>query len=421
MRNKKIVAIRKFYFLEYFDILLKSFEYSTIPETAIDMFIVLKDKKQLGESKYKKNHNTTDYSSIHTIKHLTYTFDEVLSESLDLKLVEKKGKEINISPLGNKLLGISKTKGLDKFNLEIFKLMEQKTNGFRYLIESCYNGNPTKNGLLAFPVYSPLKLGISKDEIVYNKNGLNNYFKVLQEKLESDIKIYLGIDLNIENANKSLAKRINTSGLIDNYNYSTSIFANYNKIIKRTRDYWINYFLKEIYKFDLSLSYFELWVYRSKQLGIINTHEFYPGFNGKIVYPISVLMDEKANTDFKELYSYEDGAKLYFHAPKWSSNQNEFVDILFRSYHDIKARTKSYFISLHDLRDMVCFKMKIAEKAFDEFLRKAYQLNLKNQLKIKISLETDKLPEENKAIYLMREPVLISGKPKNIIAIELKK
>ena len=57
MRNKKIVAIRKFYFLEYFDILLKSFEYSKSPENAIDKFIVLKDQKQLGESKYKKNHH----------------------------------------------------------------------------------------------------------------------------------------------------------------------------------------------------------------------------------------------------------------------------------------------------------------------------------------------------------------------------
>lgn len=80
---------------------------------------------------------------------------------------------------------------------------------------------------------------------------------------------------------------------------SNGIAQNYNKIVKRIRDFWVNYFLQFVYKIDLSLSYFELWVYRGKQLGIINANEFYPGFNGKIVYPTSLLMKEKAHSDFK--------------------------------------------------------------------------------------------------------------------------
>ncbi|MBK8364969.1 MAG: hypothetical protein IPL24_15285 [Bacteroidetes bacterium] len=176
-----------------------------------------------------------------------------------------------------------------------------------------------------------------------------------------------------------------------------------------------------MYKIDLSLSYFELWVYRGKQLGIINANEFYPGFNGKIVYPTSLLMKEKAHSDFKKLFTYKDDTSLYAHTPKWVLNQHEFVNVLFNSYHDIKSRSKSYFINLADLRDMVCFKMKISESVFSDFLKKAYTLNLRDVLKIKISLESDTLPEENKAIYLKREPVIIGGKQKNIIAIELKK
>lgn len=421
VRNKKIVAIRKFYFLEYFDILLKSVEYSPNENLAFSVFIKFKDKNKLGESKYKKSHHSTDYSSTKTITHLKYTFDEVVDESIDLGLVYKVYKEIKLTPLGSKLLQISKEKGLEKFNLEIFKLMEQKSQGFKYFIDSCYRANPKKNGLIAFPIYSPLKLGFAKNEIVNRKEAILSYFKMLKEKLEADLKTYLGTEYDLEDANKVLIRKINSSGLIDTASYSQSVSTNYNKIIKRTRDYWINYFLKEVYQFDLSLSYFELWAYRAKQLGIINTHEFYPGFNGKIVYPVSIIMSEKSNSDFKELYSYQDGNKLYCHSPKWKGNQNEFVDLLFRSYHDIKARSKSYFINLADLRDMVCYKMKISETVFNEFLKKAYLLNLKNLLKIKISLETDKLPEETKAIYLKREPVLISGKPKNIIAIELKK
>jgi hypothetical protein len=419
MKNKRITAIKKFYFLEYFNILLKSINYSPSEEIAFNYFINLKDKNRLGESRFKKISPIGEELSGSRIYHYRYTFLEVIDESLSLELILKDKKKYFLTEHGKKLLNISLNKGVEKFYFEIFLLMESKLEGFFYLIDSCYKANQTKNGLLIFPIYSPLKLEMTKNEIVQN-NNINTYIYILKEKLEDDIKLHLGQKIDLEEANKDLIKRIEKSGLISVEN-SNIINKNYNKIIKRIRDFWINYFLKEIYKFDLSLSYFELWVYRAKQLGIINTHEFYPGFNGKIVYPISFIMKDKANNDFKKLFIYNNGNILYAHIPKWKDNQHDFVEILFKSYHDIKAKSKSYFINLADLRDMVCFKMKISEKTFTDFLKKAYLLNLRNLLKIKISLETDKLPEENKAIYLKREPVLIGGKLKNIIAIELKK
>ena len=50
-----------------------------------------------------------------------------------------------------------------------------------------------------------------------------------------------------------------------------------------------------------------------------------------------------------------------------------------------------------------------------------YRLNLQSKLQIKIALEVDKLPEETKAMYLTREPVMIAGKYRNIIAIDISK
>lgn len=420
MKNKKLTSIKKFYFLEYFDILLKSLKFSPEEDTAFFYFIDLKDKNKLGESRYKKIKPVDEELSNSSLYHYKYTFLEVIEESKSLKLISKDKKNYTLTDLGLKLLNISIEKGIEKFNYEIFLLMEEKSQGFLYLIDSCYKANQTKNGLLIFPIYSPLKLGMTKDEIIRNSD-INSYLNSLQKKIEEDIKLHLGTKIDLMEANEELKIRIEKSGLISQEKNSNSIYQNYNKIVKRIRDFWINYFLKEIYKFDLSLSYFELWVYRAKQLGIINTHEFYPGFNGKIVYPISLIMKEKANSDFTKFFTYNNGETLYAHIPKWKENQHDFVDLLFKSYHDIKAKSKSYFINLADLRDMVCFKMKISEKTFTDFLKKAYLLNLRNILKIKISLETDKLPEENKAIYLKREPVIIGGKLKNIIAIELKK
>jgi hypothetical protein len=57
---------------------------------------------------------------------------------------------------------------------------------------------------------------------------------------------------------------------------------------------------------------------------------------------------------------------------------------------------------------------------FDNFLENAYLTNLKGELKIQISLEADKLPHETSAMYMKREPILINGKYKNIIAINYR-
>ncbi|MBP9888597.1 MAG: hypothetical protein KBF93_20050 [Leptospiraceae bacterium] len=419
MRNKNLTAIHKFYFLEYFDILLKSIQFSREPNIAFTHFIGLKDKKKLGESRYKKNVQATESMSNLTLHHYWYTFQEVIEESAFLGLIEKDRSILKLTSLGNKLLLVS-SKGSEKFNHEIFLLMESRLQGFRYLIEASYLANPENNGLLIFPVYSPLKLGMNKQEIV-SSNNIREYAQLLREKIEIDIEYYLSQKISLDKPTSEIIKKIEHSGLLEMTLNSNGIAQNYNKIVKRIRDFWVNYFLQFVYKIDLSLSYFELWVYRGKQLGIINANEFYPGFNGKIVYPTSLLMKEKAHSDFKKLFTYKDDTSLYAHTPKWVLNQHEFVNVLFNSYHDIKSRSKSYFINLADLRDMVCFKMKISESVFSDFLKKAYTLNLRDVLKIKISLESDTLPEENKAIYLKREPVIIGGKQKNIIAIELKK
>jgi hypothetical protein len=71
----------------------------------------------------------------------------------------------------------------------------------------------------------------------------------------------------------------------------------------------------------------------------------------------------------------------------------------------------------------VCYRLRISEAVFGTFLDHTYKLNLAGKLggRISISLEVDKLPEETKAQYLVKEPVMIDGKYRNIIAIDVAK
>ena len=61
------------------------------------------------------------------------------------------------------------------------------------------------------------------------------------------------------------------------------------------------------------------------------------------------------------------------------------------------------------------------QQSFELFLDTIYKMNLAGELKIRISLEVDKLPEETKAMYLKQEPVMVDGKYRNIIAIDVAK
>lgn len=84
--------VRKFYFLEYFYILLKSVKLHSSQNDIFESFKVLKKKHSLGDSKYKKL-SSDDGNEILTQKQLAkfrYTFEQVIAESIDYKLIEKR-------------------------------------------------------------------------------------------------------------------------------------------------------------------------------------------------------------------------------------------------------------------------------------------------------------------------------------------
>ena len=89
----------------------------------------------------------------------------------------------------------------------------------------------------------------------------------------------------------------------------------YNAIIRRFREYWTTYFLKEIYNSESSLNALEIWVYRGKQFGVLQATDFYPGFTGRIIYPTSLLKRSVSSDDFQKFYQYEDGSSLFVYKP----------------------------------------------------------------------------------------------------------
>jgi hypothetical protein len=410
-----------FYFLEYFYILLKGVSTSTQKDKIFDQFLNLKHQYRLGESKYKK---LTEYSNISTstMSRYKYTFEQVLGEATDYKLIADNNGAISLTDEGITIIQKYETEieGAVSFNQYLFTLMEEKRQQpFRYLIETCYQANHRKSGLLIFPIYSANRLGIERVSITTSKD-MKKYFHRLRERLEADIHKHLGEQIYLVEKNNELIRKLTEDGLLPKDDSELFNQAKYNVILRRGRDFWLKYFLVELYGYQISLNSFERWAYRGKQIGLLHITEFYPDphFNGRVVYPLSVIKNSSNSDRFQKLYEYSDNMKLYLHQPSWEddTNQEEFVKSLHQAYLDVRQLAKTYFVSLPNVRERVCYSMKITEYLFDNFLGYVYH---NKHLKIRISLEVDKLPDETKVMYLRREPVMVDGKYRNIIAIDL--
>jgi hypothetical protein len=412
-------APRKFYFLEYFYILLKGVSISSQSKKIFAQFLELKHQHRLGESKYKKLTEDSNESS-NQIARYKYTFDQVVSEATVYKLILESGREIRLTYEGEKAISIYEDNGNIEFNHYLFRLMEEKyQEPFRYLIENCYKVNSKKSGLLIFPIYSAHRLGIERDSIRTSKD-IKKYFYKLKSRIQEDVSKHLGLEINLDTQNNDLTRKLTEEGLLSTLDSQEFDAGKYNAILRRSRDFWLKYFLQTLYSYQISLDSFEIWAYRAKQIGILHITEFYPdpSFYGKVAYPLSVIRPKSKSTSFEMFYEYGDEMKLYLHQPIWDNvnNQNEFVQSLHQAYLDVRQLARTYFVSLPNVKEHVCYAMKIPEYLFDNFLEYAYH---NKNLKIRISLEVDKLPDETKVMYLRREPVMVDGKYRNIIAIDL--
>ena len=420
-RIKPLQSVKKFYFLDYFYILLLSIEKHSKRNDIFSYFKDLKQKNRLGQSKYKRLTDDGENLTQKQLQLYKYTFRQVVEESKEYGLIKEISEEnLTLSTLGREFLQIYNNKGFASFVHSMAKLMEDNYRAFRTLLEYLYQTNTRRSGVLIFPHYSPLELNFIRKKIQTSLD-VRNYCRELVKRLESDIELHLKKTIKLEEKNNEIVNKLVSDGLLPVRDNEAFRPQDYNKITKRIRDFWINHFLKELYKCQYTMSTFDLWVYRAKQVGVINVTESYPFTNGKLLYPTAVVMEQTATNDFKEIYKYSDGKKLFVHDPESQTFQNVFVDELVKRYFNIRKIKQNYFINIAALREAVCYSLKISPQTFERLINEVYRLNLQGQLRIRISLEVDRLPEETNAMYLKQEPVMVDGNYRNIIAIDVTK
>jgi hypothetical protein len=89
-------AVKKFYFLEYFYVLLKSIQSSSNRERIFERFLQLKQEFRLGESRYKRRVAEAEDSPRRMVRY-RYTFEQVLTEADDYQFITVKNDQISLT------------------------------------------------------------------------------------------------------------------------------------------------------------------------------------------------------------------------------------------------------------------------------------------------------------------------------------
>ena len=412
-------AVKKFYFLEYFYIALKSVKSKNNDIERLRYFKTIKNKFQLGESKYKKlKFEKEEQEKTGVFARYKYTFNQVIHECKLYNLIKEENGKLYLTRSGEKCVDLFESESGDKIKYKLFllDLMESLFNAFHQLLTLCYKN---KNGLLFFPIYSPLKLGFEKSKLLRHIDILR-YIEQLVKQIEEDISEVLGKKISLVDTQVEITKKLLAENYISDQIYDYYEKTDYNIIIKRIRDFYLSKILN-IYNYPYSYDTFNIWTERAKKFGILHATDFYPGLNGRIVFPTAILSSDNSPKDFNEVFKYFDNEKLLIHSPKWDIIEEEFVGSLVDAYFSIKKARRTHFISLLDVKEKVCYRLRISAQDFDKYIAKTYEYSILGKLKkVQLSLEADKLPEETTAMYLKREPIIVSGKQKNIIAINFK-
>ena len=129
-------TVKKFYFLEYFHVLLQSVERYSERESVFNSFRTLKQEHRLGESKYKTLSLDSNNLTAVQLNRYRFTFDQVIDETKGFDLITEDRKlDLYLTEQGKKLLLQYETEGMMSFITSLFKCMETRyDHPFRYLI-----------------------------------------------------------------------------------------------------------------------------------------------------------------------------------------------------------------------------------------------------------------------------------------------
>jgi len=125
-----------------------------------------------------------------------------------------------------------------------------------------------------------------------------------------------------------------------------------------------DYFLSRYFKEELGDVKYKIIRDRLHYFGLVNYSEHLPDFDGEIMYP---LIWNKQKVPYAKPIALL-GNTLYYSKPSWKEISKEFLSTLWQTH---KSLPGAGFVPVMDLRDKVCFMLRISDMSFDNLLKQA--------------------------------------------------
>jgi hypothetical protein len=163
---------------------------------------------------------------------------------------------------------------------------------------------------------------------------------------------------------------------------------------------------------------FKPWCPRLQALELIGYTDWHPSVSGRLLYPTSVFRAPGAMEPFEELpgIRHPDGRPLALHQPSWGLWRQRFWDTLVTVYDEVFHQVQSRYISLLNVRDEVCRRLRLSPARFDRFLGHALA-EVPPEGGRHLSIETDMREDLRTARGLARRPVYVGSVPHTLIAV----
>jgi hypothetical protein len=167
----------------------------------------------------------------------------------------------------------------------------------------------------------------------------------------------------------------------------------------------------------LSPKTFKLWCLRLQALELLGYTDWHPSVAGRLLFPASLFRRE-GGAAFMELpgIRHPDGRTLFLHQPVWGEWRERFWDTLVEVYHEVFRRVQSRYVSLPDVRDEVCRRLRLSATQFDQFLVQALG-EVPQEGAWCLSVETDMREDLRTGRGLARRPVYVHAVPHTLIAV----
>lgn len=164
---------------------------------------------------------------------------------------------------------------------------------------------------------------------------------------------------------------------------------------------------------------FRIWCPRLADLEMVFYTDKHPNIVGRLVFPTAVFRDDAPQPPFEKLTGIEDPDHnfLWLYQPRWEEQSDMFMKTLVETHRLISRRVGTLYVSLLDVRDEVCRRLRLSFRLFDKFLSNAFRMSIRSESSQSISIEADIREDQLGASGLVRRPVWIEGVPYSLIAI----